>query len=71
MEIDIVKVDDKHRFVIPRKIREAVGIKDETHFFIYGLNGLLFIKPLHGEKAKEEAFGHELEKLCSKRDTDE
>ena len=50
MEIAMVRLDGKGRIVIPKRLRESVGISEKTAVFIYTFESLVFIRKVEGNK---------------------
>lgn len=50
MEMAMARLDDKGRLVIPKRLRDSVGISEKTAVFIYTFESLVFIRKVEGEK---------------------
>jgi bifunctional DNA-binding transcriptional regulator/antitoxin component of YhaV-PrlF toxin-antitoxin module len=52
MEMAMVKMDDKFRVVIPKRLRESIGIFEKASLFAYTFESLIFIRKVESDKAK-------------------
>jgi len=52
----IVQVDSRGQIVIPKEIRDRLGLKDKAEFYLFSIsdNGI-FLKPVKGRKEKTGA----------------
>jgi bifunctional DNA-binding transcriptional regulator/antitoxin component of YhaV-PrlF toxin-antitoxin module len=52
MEMALVRMDNKFRVVIPKKLRESIGIFKRTSLFVYTFESLIFIRKVEADKAQ-------------------
>jgi len=50
MEMAMARLDDKGRVVIPKRLRDSVGISEKTAVFIYTFETLVFIRKVDSDK---------------------
>ena len=50
MEMAMARLDDKGRLVIPKRLRDSVGISEKTAVFIYTFESLVFIRKVEADK---------------------
>ena len=51
MEMALARLDSKGRVVIPKRLRDSVGISEKTAVFIYTFESLVFIRKVDMDKA--------------------
>jgi len=51
MEMAMVRMDNKFRVVIPKRLRESIGIFEKTCLFIYTFESLIFLRKVNPDKA--------------------
>jgi len=51
MEMAIARLDDKGRVVIPKRMREKVGIHENSTVFVYTFENLVFLRKVDMDKA--------------------
>jgi AbrB family looped-hinge helix DNA binding protein len=44
MQVALVRVDDKCRLVIPKRVRQKAGLSPETAVFVVAFGGLVFLR---------------------------
>ena len=52
MEMSIVRMDDKFRVVIPKRLRECIGIFEKTCLYLYANESLIFLRKVDLEKIR-------------------
>ncbi len=50
MEMAIARLDGKGRVVIPKRIRERIGIKENSAVFVYACESLVFLRKVDMDK---------------------
>ena len=50
MEMAMARLDDKGRVVIPKRLRDSVGISEKTAVFIYTFENLVFLRKVDVDK---------------------
>lgn len=50
MEMAMARLDSKGRVVIPKRLRDSVGISEKTAVFIYTFESLVFIRKVEADK---------------------
>ena len=54
MKIKIVQADKRGQVVIPKNIREKLGIKEGAAFWIYALDGEIRLKKVEAPRLKSK-----------------
>ncbi len=52
MEMAMVRMDNKFRVVIPKRLRESIGIFKKTSLFVYTFESLIFIRKVEADKTQ-------------------
>ncbi len=52
MEMAMVRMDNKFRLVIPKRLRESIGIIKNTSLFVYTFESLIFIRKVESDKTQ-------------------
>jgi len=52
MEMAMVRMDNKFRVVIPKRLRESIGIFERTSLFVYTFESLIFLRKVETDKAR-------------------
>jgi AbrB family looped-hinge helix DNA binding protein len=60
MEMALVRIDDKFRVVIPKKLRESAGISEKSSMFLYTFEDIVLLRKVDTENGK---FLSDIEKL--------
>lgn len=47
----MVKMDDKSRVIIPKRVRETAGIAEKCMFFVYAFEDLVFLRKADVDKS--------------------
>jgi bifunctional DNA-binding transcriptional regulator/antitoxin component of YhaV-PrlF toxin-antitoxin module len=50
MEMATVRMDDKFRIVIPKRLRKAVNIFEKCHFQIYAFESLIWLREVDPDR---------------------
>jgi len=51
MEMALARLDNKGRIVIPKKIRDKLGISEKSAVFVYTFEDLVFLRKVDMDKA--------------------
>jgi len=52
MEMALVRMDDKFRVVIPKKLRESAGISEKSSMFLYTFEDIVLLRKVDTENGK-------------------
>ena len=68
MEASTVRIDDKFRVVIPKRLRKKMRIPSNTELFIYAVDDLIFLRKIDADKVHIlRSFERILKKAGAKR----